>query len=176
MEADKKLENLFKTNLEVKFMYLDVLKQIASINSYDDCRRIMKRTIMESLEKKVDYLIQEKFNDGSLFFRSGRIEIGVQPISATDILLDASEAEKRSGVFDENYLANKSNRTKEAIGIALKKIDLNIKSNIGRGLRGISYISNEEIREELSLILRKHGYTVDSHLLGNDRVKFTINW
>lgn len=170
------LENLFETSFEVKFNYLEVFKHIGSLDSCDDCRRTVTGVIMGSLENKVDDFIQEQFNDDTLFFRSGRIETRAQPISATDILINASEAEKRSGVFDENYLANKSNRTKEAIGIALKKIDLNIKSSIGRGLRDISYISNEEIREELSLILRKHGYTVDSHLLGNDRVKFTINW
>lgn len=167
------LEKLFETRVEVEFNYLEVLKHIESLDSCDDCRVFVKGVIMERLENNVDDFIQEKFNDGTLFFRRGRIETRAQP---TGILIGASEAKKRSEGFEENYSANKSNRVKEAIGIALKKIDLNIKLNTGQGLRGVSCISNEEIREELTLILIEHGYNVASRIIGHDRVKFTINW
>lgn len=92
-----------------------------------------------------------------------------------EALIKASEAQKRSEVFEKDYSANKSSRIKNAIDVALRTIDLRVKSSIRKGIKSLSYIGNIESREELTLILKEHGYTVISHEIGGGRVKFIIN-
>ena len=76
-------------------------------------------------------------------------------------LINATEAKKRSKIFQENYSANKECRVEEAIKVALVNI---------------SCIVDEEIREELNHTLIEYGYAVAFRLIGGNRVKFFISW
>lgn len=91
-------------------------------------------------------------------------------------LINATEAKKRSKIFEENYSANKESRVDEAIKVALEEIDRNVRFSSNRGLKNISCIVDEDIREELNHTLIEHGYTVAFRFIGGNRVKFFISW
>ena len=91
-------------------------------------------------------------------------------------LINATEATKRSKIFLENYSANKECRVKEAIKVALVNIDRKVRLCSSRGLKNISCIVDEEIREELNRTLIEYGYAVAFRLIGGNRVKFFISW
>ncbi|WP_099463374.1 hypothetical protein [Parabacteroides provencensis] len=91
-------------------------------------------------------------------------------------LINATEAKKRSKILEDNYSANKESRVEEAIKVSLEKIDRNVRFSTNRGLKNISCIVDEDIREELNRTLIERGYTVVFRFIGGNRVKFFISW
>lgn len=91
-------------------------------------------------------------------------------------LINATEAKKRSNLFGENYSANKESRVEEVIKVVIERIDRNVRVSSNRGLKNISCIVNEDIREELNRRLIEHGYTIAFRFIGGNRVKFFISW
>lgn len=93
-----------------------------------------------------------------------------------ETLINAIEAKKRSKIFEENYSSNKESRVEDTIKDELEKIDKNVRFSSNRGLKRVSCIVNEDIREELNHKLIEHGYTISLRFIGNNRVKFFISW
>lgn len=91
-------------------------------------------------------------------------------------LINATEAKKRSKLFEENYSANKESIVEEVIKVVIERIDRNVRFSSNRGMKNISCIVNEDIREELNRTLIEHGYTIAFRFIGGNRVKFFISW